>query len=186
MAVYDCSISDDISLSRILDAFIEEGESSSTIVKFLKAHEDCFRDIAARSLLIDRVFCSLYLKDCSAQDALWLLDHLDCIDMQQACYCAWQILLDAHINKMNCPLVLAEMSRTAANFVRAAAPKNGVHHPHSCYGYTEMSQFDAEITVNGLCPELIFDSMKVDDVNRLLKGISKSLFAGRLLQFDVF
>lgn len=186
MAVYDSSISDDVSLSRILDAFIEEGESSSTVVKFLKLHEDCFSDIAARSLLVDRVFCSHYLKDCSAQDALWLLEHLGCIDVQQACYCAWQILLDAHINKMNCPIVLAEMSRKAADFVRVAAPKNGVRHPHSSYGYSEVKMFDYAVAENGICPELLFDNMTLDGANRVLKGISMSLFAGRLMQLDVF
>lgn len=46
---YDSSISDDVSLSRILDAMIVEGESDETIISFLKNHYKSIPEIYSHS-----------------------------------------------------------------------------------------------------------------------------------------
>lgn len=178
--VYDEQLSDDVSLSRILDAFIESGETPAIIVQFLKRYDSDFKDIATRSLYIDRIYCSDYLRKCSWSEAEYFLSHLEDIDKLSAMYCAWQCLMLAASKPE-----FSFLKKHSFDFVHN--PDNsGVRHPHAGYGYNDIKLVDIDFIMNGFCPELAFDSFTHDELEKFINGGVHSLFATRLFQFDCF
>ena len=178
--VYDNQLSDDVSLSRILDTFIESGESPTIIVQFLKKYDDDFKDIAARSLYIERIYCSDYLRKCKLLEAEYFLSHLDDIDSISAMYCAWQCLMLAAAKPE-----FSFLKKYTFDFVHKQE-NGGIRHPHAGYGYDDIKSIDIDFIMNGFCPELAFDSFTHDELEKFINGGVHSLFATRLFQFDCF
>jgi len=178
--IYDEQLSDDVSLSRILDAFIEAEDSPEIVVQFLKQYDSDFKDIAARSLYIDRIYCSDYLRKCSWTEAEYFLSHLEDVDKLSAMYCAWQCLMLAASKPE-----FAYLKKYAFDFVHN--PSNSdVRHPHAGYGYADVKSIDIDFIMNGFCPELAFDAFTHDELEKFINGGAHSLFATRLFQFDCF
>ena len=50
---YDFSLSENVSLSRILDQLINDNEPPEVIINFLKMHDNDFKDIIAKKLLLE-------------------------------------------------------------------------------------------------------------------------------------
>ena len=50
MSMYDEKISENVSLSKVLDILIESEEPSDIIVNFLKMYDNDFKEIASRSI----------------------------------------------------------------------------------------------------------------------------------------
>lgn len=178
--IYDEQLSNDVSLSRILDELIESGETPAIIVQFLKRYDSDFKDIAHRSMCIDRIYCSDYLRKCTRSDAEYLLSHLEDIDKLSAMYCAWQCLI----------LVSAKpefkfLREQALEFVQRQE-NSCYRHPHAGYGYSDIKAIDTDFIINGFCPELAFDSFKFDELDKFISGGAHSLFAARLFQIDCF
>lgn len=178
--VYDEQLSNDVSLSRILDAFIESGETPTTIVRFLKQYDSDFNDIVARSLYIDRIYCSDYLRKCSWSEAEYFLSHLDDIDKLSAMYCAWQCLILAASKPE-----FSFLKKHSFDFVHNP-DNNGIRHPYAGYGYNNIKSIDTDFIMNGFYPELAFDSFTYDELEKFINGGVHSLFAIRLFQFDCF
>lgn len=66
--VFDYKISTTISLSKTLDVFLEDNEKPSTILYFLKEHEDKFLDIVKFSDHSPRLFSIDFLRKCSLRE----------------------------------------------------------------------------------------------------------------------
>lgn len=66
--IYNQNISDDVSLSQILDEFIESNESPRVILTFLKQHDSNLTDIIKYSTLVNRLFALDFIKRCSLTD----------------------------------------------------------------------------------------------------------------------
>ena len=178
--IYDEQLSNDVSLSRILDELIESGETSSIIVQFLKKYDSDFKDIAHRSMCIDRIYCSDYLRKCKHSESEYLLSHLEDIDKLSAMYCAWQCLILAAVK-----CEFSFLKKQSLEFVNRQENK-GFRHPHAGYGYSDIKAIDTDFIINGFCPELAFDSFKYDDLEKFINGGAHSLFAARLFQIDCF
>ncbi len=146
----------------------------------MKQYDSDFKDIAARSLYIDRIYCSDYLRKCSWSEAEYFLSHLEDIDKLSAMYCAWQCLMLAASKPE-----FAFLKKHSFDFVHD--PDNsGVRHPHAGYGYNDIKSVDIDFILNGFCPELAFDSFTHDELEKFINGGVHSLFATRLFQIDCF
>lgn len=178
--IYDEQLSNDVSLSRILDELIESGETPSIIVQFLKKYDSNFKDIAHRSMCIDRIYCSDYLRKCKHSEAKYLLSHLEDIDKLSAMYCAWQCLILAAVK-----CEFSFLKKQSLEFVNRQENK-GFRHPHAGYGYSDIKAIDTDFIINGFCPELAFSSFKLDELAKFINGGAHSLFAARLFQIDCF
>jgi hypothetical protein len=66
--IYNQNISDDVSLSQILDEFIESNESPRVILTFLKQYDSELIDIIKYSTLVNRLFVLDFIKRCSLTD----------------------------------------------------------------------------------------------------------------------
>lgn len=179
--IYDDKLSNDVSLSRILDALIESGESPTILVQFLKKYDSHFKDIAYKSMYIDRIYCSDYLRKCKHSDAEYLLSHLeDIVDKPSAMYCAWQCLkLAAEKHEFSF------LKKQSLEFVNRQENR-GIRHPYAGYGYSDIKAIDTDFIINGFCPELAFDSFKLNELDNFISGCMHSLFAARLFQIDCF
>ena len=89
---YDFDISSEVSLSRILDAFIIDDEKPELIVEFLQQHEDNIEDILQYSLYCNRLFQLDFFLKCSSSDQEYIIRLLKQIDMRDASMLVWQIL----------------------------------------------------------------------------------------------
>lgn len=178
--IYDEQLSNDVSLSRILDELIESGEIPSIIMQFLKKYDSDFKDIAYRSMCIDRIYCSDYLRKCKHSEAEYLLSHLEDIDKLSAMYCAWQCLILAAAKRE-----FSFLKKQSLEFVNRQENR-GFRHPHAGYGYSDIKAIDTDFIINGFCPELAFDSFNFDELEKFINGGAHSLFAARLFQIDCF
>lgn len=86
---YDETISNDVSLSRILDAFIIEDESPATIVAFLEQHDDSFKDIISYSLHWTRMFQLDFMLKCKGNTLDYMVKKLKSIPGKIAAFCCW-------------------------------------------------------------------------------------------------
>lgn len=192
MSMYDDSISENISLSRILDAMILSEEKSDVIVKFLKMYDKDFKHIAERSLYISRLFCSEYLRKCSFLDAQYILSHLDDIDDCYAAYCAWQCLMLANRTKDSSNASKYDyLEGYSAKFIENLNIKNkknmfNIVHPHSRFSSNFIKNIDAKLIVDGFCPEDVLSSLSCDVIKEIMVNSHHSLLATRLFQADCF
>lgn len=192
MSMYDDSISENISLSRILDAMILSEEKSDVIVKFLKMYDKDFKHIAERSLYISRLFCSEYLRKCSFLDAQYILSHLDDINDCYAAYCAWQCLMLANRTKDSSNASKYDyLEGYSAKFIEKLNTKNQknkfkIAHPHSRFSSNFIKNIDAKFIVDGFCPEDVLSSLSCDVIKEIIVNSHHSLLATRLFQADCF
>ena len=88
---FDENISVDISLSKILDAFIFENESPKTIIAFLEQHDSSFKEIISHSICWTRLFQIDFVLQCEDEQVDYLISKLKSIPGKIAAYCSWQI-----------------------------------------------------------------------------------------------
>ena len=180
MSMYDEKISENVSLSKVLDILIESEEPSDIIVNFLKMYDNDFKEIASRSMCIDRIFCSDWLRRCKSTEADYVLSHLEDIDQLNAMYCAWQCLMLA-ASKHEYDF----LTKHSFKFIHNPENKK-IQHPYSGYGYNDVKDIDLDFIMNGFSPALAFSSFNYDGLERFINGGVHSLFATRLFQLDCF
>ena len=180
MAVYDDNLSSDVSLSRILDELIVSDEKPATIVSFLRKYESTFKDIVSRSLYIDRLYFSGYLKELDASEVSFFLSHLDDIDEEAAFKCVWQCMRSS-IGNAN--------KHALASFIKRHTREDGttsLRHPYSGYGNSLLEAFDRRLEENGFCPGELLGAMDYSNLEAFIAKLPTSLFAPRILQYDIY
>ena len=88
---YDFSLSENVSLSRILDQLINDNESPEVIINFLKMHDNDFKDIIAKSFCWKRIFQLDFIFECNDACIDYIVSKLTCISTNVAMYLVWQV-----------------------------------------------------------------------------------------------
>ena len=180
---YDFSLSENVSLSRILDQLINDNESPEVIINFLKMHDNDFEDIIAKSFCWKRIFQLDFIFECNDACIDYIVSKLTCISNKVAMYLVWQVCKSE-----------TELSRTIKNKFKAytASLSNSdrkfsfpyAHSVGKCVEKTyDMIFFDA---CNRKCLVEVMCSMTNEQVKNYCDDIDRSLFKDRFLQYDVF
>lgn len=181
---FDETISSDVSLSKILDAFILDDEDVSTIIEFLKQHESDFKNIIANSLHWMRLFQVDFILRCRESEIQYLIDKLKSIPGKIAAYCCWQILS----SNSRCADYLKYKFRKEISWI---LENFNTSHPYKKHISRFTEAHDSNLFE--LCTKhsdmSISDYLNILDYTNLsnfLKNLDASLFKYRILQLDVF
>ena len=177
---YDFDISSEVSLSRILDAFIIDDEKPELIVEFLQQHEDNIEDILQYSLYCNRLFQLDFFLKCSSSDQEYIIRLLKQIDMRDASMLVWQILRS---NSGNAQTAKWKLRNDFKQIL-----EHSVRHPYSnghenYIAPLDMLCFKAAQDNSISCIPSMTDNSKLRNT---FKYMSYSLFQKRLVQYDFF
>ena len=177
---YDFDISSEVSLSRILDAFIIDDEKPELIVEFLQQHEDNIEDILQYSLYCNRLFQLDFFLKCSSSDQEYIIRLLKQIDMHNASMRVWQILRSNYGNAQTAKWKLRNDFKQIL--------EHSVRHPYSnghenYIAPLDMLCFKAAQDNSISCIPSMTDNSKLRNT---FKYMSYSLFQKRLVQYDFF
>jgi len=177
---FDANISDEVSLSKILDEFIKENEKPETIVIFLKQHDDSFDDIMKFSLHCNRLFQLDFFLKCKNDGQEYIISKLKSIDPIDAALFTWQVLKSNSGKVQHAKYKFRNELQWIFN--------SSIRHPYACRHETYISSLDnacfklAETDRIQMFP--FFVNRK--EMCKQFKYLNYSLFQNRLLQYDVF
>lgn len=177
---FDSTISKDVSLSKVLDAFILDDESPSIIVAFLKQHDDAFADILQYSFYCNRLFQLDFFLKCGEDEQQYIITKLKDVNIYDAAMLTWQVL------KSNSGKVQHVKYRLRKELKWIL--ENGPRHPYGYHHEAFIGQLDdvcfklAESDQIHELPTIV----KPERLNTFFQYLSYSLFQDRLLQYDFF
>jgi len=182
--VFDEEISTTVSLSQILDCFLEDGENPSTIFSFLEMHENEIEDIVKFSCLSPRMFSLDFIKKCSRQELLSLVKLIEKYDMGDEGDCLiWQVFCCKDIS--NDIKTMFSKSQKELKYRR--------EHPYGGSSGRIFERLDSGMNSVDNGPFDIaqeFNKFSESDIRTFAGsfGLAKkrSLFSNRILQPDVF
>lgn len=171
---FDNKISENISLSKILDCFLEENENPKIIISFLEDHEKNISDILMYSDLSGRLLSIDFISKCSF------------IDLQKY----YRLLKNVHIDFLIWQILQSNLSERVKNLFRPLLINNyNVRHPYSHSNTNTIQLFDKLFVdvgkdINEICENInrISDS-KFEEISH---EFNNSLFEDRFYQLDVF
>ena len=178
---FDKNISVDISLSKILDAFIFESESPKTIIAFLEQHDSLFKEIISHSLCWTRLFQIDFVLQCEDEQVDYLISKLKSIPGKIAAYCSWQICCSNSFTSQKLKWKFRkELSWILDHFK--------TRHPYHNFTGKDISRIDAMLFA--ACnkqefPEILND-ISIEDFSSLVTLSDSSLFKFRIYSLDVF
>lgn len=181
---YDFDISNEVSLSKILDAFIIEDEKPEVIISFLKQHEDNIKDILKYSLYCNRLFQLDFFLRCGNDEQEYVIDMLEQIDQYDAALLAWQILQSNSKNAQHLKYSFRQRFRKIFENIYSEE----IRHPYSNGHEVYVASLDA-LCFKSAQDNLVSRIPNIVDANKLLKTfkyMSYSLFQKRLIQYDFF
>lgn len=174
--VYDERISVDVPLSKVLDHFLESGESPSVVLKFLKLYEKDFPGILRSSRLSARLFGIDFAVLLKPSELNWLIGKgLDCKSKEVAGL-VWQI-------------VMSDADSTVKNDTRKFISRIIYRHPHSGFVGRTARKLDLILAHWGsniyeIAQEL--NDLDFNEYTYLMGGVTRSVFITRMLQSDFF
>lgn len=175
MAAYDDDLSGEVSLSRVLDELIRTEESPEIVANFLKKYDCAFSDIAARSMLIGRVYFAGYLQKCKLSELEYFLSHLDSISPAAAERCLWQ-----------CLACKESFAGASSILKKAAEGRSRDRHPYAGYGHSLLKPLDKALEDSGFSFASVLGSVPPDELACYLSRLEQSLYSSRILQLDVY
>lgn len=175
--IFDEKISETISLSRILDSFIEDDESPEVICNFLlQYYNDCF-DILYNSNLSNRIFQIDFIVKCNQKEIDFICDLIEDNKVESSVWLVlcWQILRSNIDNRIKYRF---------KNF-----PKNAVLSHVYCRGSKHIQEFDS-IFLNDIDKfdnlSYIANNISNEEFLNITEDLNYSLLTNRLLQYDFF
>lgn len=181
--LFDEKISETVSLSKVLDYFIEENESPSVILDFLKKYEQDLDDILPCSRLCLRIFSLDFVTRCSGEDInkIYRIIADGYVNTKIAFYLCWQIL---HSN------ISENIKNVFRSFVNSHNTKRtSIYHPYTGFIGAEAERYDSiwsdiDIDINGVVT--LLNQLPLNKFERMIKTLDNSLWKMRFLQSDVF
>jgi len=171
--VYDQDISDTVSVSEVLDCFLIDNSSPSVIIKTLQKYSDIeLRDIFFNSTCYIRMFDLHFISLCGYDEKRFLYSQLKNIDDKVADYFVWQVL------KSN----LDDMTK---NIFRHHLQHCRNRHPYHGFIGRNLQAFDL-MFFSGNSIESIAKNISSTQLSLIGSELDKSLFVGRMLQYDFF
>ena len=180
---YDFSLSENVSLSRILDQLINDNESPEVIINFLKMHDNDFKDIIAKSFCWKRIFQLDFIFECNDACIDYIVSKLTCISANVAMYLVWQAckketeLLKYVKDKFR--TYTLHLNGYDMNFSSPYSSING----KMVWNHYDAAFFDAcnkKCLIDAMC------RMPNDKLCDYCNNLVYSLFKYRFLQYDVF
>ena len=181
---YDFSLSENVSLSRILDQLINDNESPEVIINFLKMHDNDFKDIIAKSFCWKRIFQLDFIFECNDACIDYIVSKLTCIGNKAAMYLVWQVCK----NETKLPKYVKDKVRTYA-FIHLNRYDRNFSSPYSSIdGKIVEHHYDAAFfdACNNKCLIDAMCRMPDDKLHDYCNNLEYSLFKDRFLQYDVF
>ena len=181
---YDFSLSENVSLSRILDQLINDNEPPEVIINFLKMHDNDFKDIIAKSFCWKRIFQLDFIFECNDACIDYVVSKLTCISNKVAMYLVWQVCK----NETELPKYVKDKVRTYA-FIHLNGYDRNFSSPYSSidakmvWHHYDAAFFDAcnkKCLIDAIC------RMPNDKLRDYCNNLEYSLFKYRFLQYDVF
>ena len=180
---YDFSLSENVSLYRILDQLINDNESPEVIINFLKMHDNDFEDIIAKSFCWKRIFQLDFIFECNAVCIDYIVSKLTCISNKAAMYLVWQVCK----NETELPKYVKDKFRTytlhlngyGRNFSSPYSSIDGKIVEHS-YDAAFFDACNNKCLIDAMC------RMPDDKLHDYCNNLEYSLFKYRFLQYDVF
>ena len=184
-SLLDSDYSSDVSLSRILDKFIDDEEQPETILAFLHLHENDIDAIIGSSILGARLFQLDFALKCNLEK---IIDLLNIIKKSKSswmssygAYLCWQILRSKSEK--------SDMFKTAlrSEFNKIITSRPHLRHPYryGCAHHVEL--FDDMISLYCTSNEVAENVARwsAESLKKYYTNIEWSLFARRMLQYDV-
>lgn len=186
--IYNQNISDDVSLSQILDEFIESNESPRVILTFLKQYKSNLIDIIKYSSLSNRLFALDFIKKCSLTDLSNFTKLLENIfeNHNQLGFFDHKV-----ISNMFYQILQSNLDRYTINIFRKICVYNlkRLHaHPYN-YSNKKIQEFDRIFCdINCDIDDIIEQINTIDDNEfiSIASLLNDSLWYDRILQLDVF
>lgn len=181
---YDFSLSENVSLSRILDQLINDNEPPEVIINFLKMHDNDFKDIIAKSFCWKRIFQLDFIFECNDACIDYIVSKLTCIGNKAAMYLVWQVCK----TETELPKYVKDKVRTYA-FIHLNGYDRNFSSPYSSInGKIVGQQYDAAFfdACNNKCLIDAMCRMPDDKLHDYCNNLEYSLFKDRFLQYDVF
>lgn len=180
---YDFSLSENVSLSRILDQLINDNESPEVIINFLKMHDNDFKDIIAKSFCWKRIFQLDFIFECNDACIDYIVSKLTCISNKVAMYLVWQVCK----NETELPKYVKDKVRTYVSITNGydmnfSSPYSSINGKIVWHNYDSVF-FDA---CNNKCLIDAMCRMPDDKLHDYCNNLEYSLFKDRFLQYDVF
>ena len=181
---YDFSLSENVSLSRILDQLINDNESPEVIINFLKLHDNDFKDIIAKSFCWKRIFQLDFIFECNDACIDYIVSKLTYISTNVAMYLVWQVCK----KETELPKYVKDKVRTYA-FIHLNGYDMNFSSPYSSIdGKIVEHSYDAAFfdACNNKCLIDAMCRMPNDKLHDYCNNLEYSLFKDRFLQYDVF
>ena len=180
---YDFSLSENVSLSRILDQLINDNESPEVIINFLKMHDNDFKDIIAKSFCWKRIFQLDFIFECNDACIDYIVSKLTCISTNVAMYLVWQVCK----TETELPKYVKDKFRTYTLHLNGydmkfSSPYSSIN-GKMVWHYYDIVFFDAcnkKCLIDAMC------RMPNDKLYDYCNNLEYSLFKYRFLQYDVF
>ena len=180
---YDFSLSENVSLSRILDQLINDNESPEVIINFLKMHDNDFKDIIAKSFCWKRIFQLDFIFECNDACIDYIVSKLTCISANVAMYLVWQVCK----TETELPKYVKDKFRTYTLHLNGydmkfSSPYSSIN-GKMVWHYYDIVFFDAcnkKCLIDAIC------RMPDDKLHDYCNNLEYSLFKYRFLQYDVF
>lgn len=181
--VFDDRVSTTVSLPRILDVFLGDNEKPSTILYFLKEHEDRFPDIVKFSDHSPRLFSLDFLGRCNPAERNLLESLLpeDNAGNEEINRFIWSIFC--------CNGVPNNIKRIFREHIDWLRDKERAVHPHSGRIGKSIHEIDKVLCEYPYGPFNYADAINSLDCNRIVewsRNFRRSLYAFRIFQCDVF
>ena len=186
--IYNQNISDDVSLSQILDEFIESNESPRVILNFLKQYESNLIDIIKYSTLSNRLFALDFIKRCSLTDLSIFIKLLENIFEN---YSQLGFFDHKAISNMYYQVLQSNLDRYTLNIFNKINVDNlkRLHaHPYK-FSNKKIQEFDRIFCDINCDIDDIIEQINIIDDNEFVSIASllnDSLWYDRILQLDIF
>jgi hypothetical protein len=178
--IYDYNISENISLSKILDAFFIENEKPSVIITFLQQYDTSFDDIIKNSLYSDRLFQLDFILQCNINEIDYIIKKINTNKISiKTLYFIWQIL-KSNSYKVN------HIKYALRDYIKDC--NKNYKHPYQ-YGSIIVEQLDDQcikyIDKNKTIFNILYQYYDNSELFlKYLNDVDKSLFKYRFMQFD--
>lgn len=186
MQVFDSKLSKTVSLSAILDSFIEDNEQPTTIIAFLKQYEEYLKDIINNSAYADNIFQSTFVNRCYPSEALFIFDHVQDVDPLTIANCLWQLIEENSQYKQDAIKALRKVRIEHSDIITISD-----YHPYSGFGGNILKSVDNDLAhfENQYQIAAYLDRYFEEDQNGLqhiFTNLTHSLYASRIFQSLVF
>lgn len=186
--IFDNTLSETISLSKIFDALLIQKEDPNIVIDFLKMHEENYVEIMDESFCLAQVFQLPFFRKLKASNVKWYFEHLFTVKQFSGhiAYLCWQAL-----KTTNTGYEPEFRKWITHNVVLNTAPC--VSHPYKCGHEQYIKNFEC-VCINALEQHVDaeLDSViagyinTIDNTDPILTTFGFSLFLGSLLQYSTF